>query len=89
MDQDKPLSESEFRTILVLLINLMIESTITVGALSALLEEKGTIQPGRLRWARKEFEKDPRFVELRKRLAEIQDSASILEFLRNFEGPPQ
>ena len=85
MDQDKALSESEFRTIFVLLINLMIESTVTIGALCALSE----IPPEKLRLARKAFEEHPRFVELRKRLAEIQDSASILEFLRNFEGPIQ
>jgi hypothetical protein len=89
MEKDKPLLESEFRKIFVAQFGLMLDMLVTIGTLNAVLADQGVLPLDKMKEARRIVENLPKVVALRQLASEIQDPASILELLKNFQGPIQ
>ena len=91
MDQsnDKPLTESEFRQIFAAQMTIRLDMLVTIGTLNYVLAGQRLLPLTQMEEARKMIEGSPRTVQLRKFVSEIRESSSILEFLKNFQGPVQ
>jgi hypothetical protein len=67
----------------------MLDMLVTIGTLNYVLAGQGLLPLDKMDEARQIVERLPKVVSLRKLASEIRDPASILELLRNFEGPIQ
>lgn len=88
MDQEKQVSESEFRNLFVAQMHIIIDLMVTVGTVTSVLGAD-LLPVGQMETARKIVENLPKTKELRKLVDEIRGSASTLEFLRKFQGTVQ
>ena len=90
MPDDKFLTESEFKKILLAHLNLYVDMLVTIGTLNyALAEVEVLPSKERMKEVREIVEQHPSTVKLRKSLAETPHSKSIDDILRAFEGPIQ
>jgi hypothetical protein len=67
----------------------MLDMLVTIGTLNAVLADQGVLPLDKMKEARRIVENLPKVVALRQLASEIQDPASILELLKNFQGPIQ
>ena len=88
-NQDKPVSESEFRKIFVVQMQIMIDMLVTIGTLNYVLAGQGVLPEEELKLARPIVERLPKTVMLRKLADEILGSVSIHDILEKFEGTIQ
>jgi hypothetical protein len=89
MDQDRPLTESEFKKILTVQMDTILDMLVTIGTLNAVLADQGVLPMEKMTEARSIVERLPKLVTLRKLVSEIQDSPSISDILKNFHGTIQ
>jgi hypothetical protein len=87
--ESQPVLESDLKKIVVAQLHLMLDLMITIGTLNAVLADQGVLPLEKMKEARRIVENLPKVATLRKQLAEIQDSSSIVDILENFQGTIQ